>query len=182
MEKHPREAHAPATRSTPAWRTDSIDTILDGRERQLSSIEFPSIGRVDDVGKGRFEVGKGRFDVGSGGSGHVKSRVQEIETHELKKNGSFTFADRGAKMREIQKTGIFILADHGNEMKKTGTFKSADHDHETSLIKKSGSSKVADLRSSMACGDISGASRHIGEAKQNKKARKAIASSPSCSI
>ena len=90
LEKRPREALAPATRSTPAWRTDNIDIIY-GRDGHgpLWSVEFPAIERFDD-GKGRSDVRKGRFDVGNGGSGHVKSRVQEIETHEIKKNGNFT--------------------------------------------------------------------------------------------
>ena len=69
MEKRTREAHAPATRSTVAWRTGNID-IMYGRDRHgpLSNVEFPAIEGFD-VGTGRFDVGKGRFDVGNGGSG-----------------------------------------------------------------------------------------------------------------
>ena len=54
--------------------------------------KFPTIERVH-VAKGRFYVGKERSDVGNGSSGHVKSRVQEIETHEIKKNGNFALAE-----------------------------------------------------------------------------------------
>ena len=102
MEKHPRELHVQATRSTPASRTDDIDIMIYERDKYgpLSSIEFPAIERCY-FGKGRFDVGTGRFDVGNGGSGHVKSRFQEIETHEIKKNGSFTLADHGSEISRM---------------------------------------------------------------------------------
>ena len=78
---------------------DNIDIIY-GRDGQgpLLSVEFSAIERCY-VGRGRFYFGKGRFDVGSGGSGHVKSRVQEIETHEIKKNGNFTLAHHGVEIK-----------------------------------------------------------------------------------
>ena len=170
MEKHPREVHAPATRSRPALRTDNIDTIIYGRDGHglLSSIEFPAVERID-VGKGRFYVGKRRFDVGSGGLGHVKSRVQDIETHEIKKDGNFTLADHGTKMHDIKENGSVALADHGSAIKKNGSFTSAHHDHETSKSKMSDSLKFADHGSSTACDDTSEANRHIGEADNASK-------------
>ena len=72
------------------------------------------------MGKGRFKVGRGRFDVWSGGVGHVKSRVQEIQTHEIKKDGSFTLADHGTTMHQIKKNGSSTLADHESQIKKKG--------------------------------------------------------------